>query len=140
MEEIEMNKFGREGYSALVKSAEGKTWGFDVSESHGNTFTVELANVLLNRANKMYKKGCPDGYYDYDPSVTFTKIKCDMSDYCLSESYDGTKIAKRIGKKKIGIYDSEKNLLRIWEDDLPVYENNNGVICRDSIALADSLL
>ena len=33
-----------------------------------------------------------------------------------------------------------KNLLRIFEDDLPVYENNNGKICRDVCALADSLM
>ena len=38
------------------------------------------------------------------------------------------------------LIDKRKNLLRIFEDDLPVYENNNGKICRDVCALADSLM
>ncbi|MDE6055208.1 MAG: hypothetical protein K2G55_15970, partial [Lachnospiraceae bacterium] len=136
-------KFGREGYSALIKSSDGMTtWGFDVSKKHGNAFTMELANELIDRASEIYKSACPDGYNKeaYNPSAIFTKIECDMSNYCMSESYDGVTIAKRIGKKKIGTYDKEKNLLRIWEDDIPIYQNNNGIICRDSVALADSLL
>lgn len=43
-------------------------------------------------------------------------------------------------KKKIGRYNKRKNILRIFVDDLPVYENNNGRICRDATALADSLM
>ena len=137
-----MNIFGREGYHASVKSPEGKTWGVDVLKSHGDVFTIELANELLDTINKVWKKGCPDGYYQlaYDPLITFTKIEYDMTDYCLSQSYDGTTISKKIGIKKIGTYEKEKNLLRLWEDDIPVYENNNGRVCQDPFALTDSLL
>lgn len=40
---------------------------------------------------------------------------------------------------KLAIYKSKENCLQIWEDGLPIYENNNGMICRDREALADCL-
>jgi len=45
-----------------------------------------------------------------------------------------------LGKRKTAKYLVEENILRIYEDDLPVYENDNGVICRDKDALVDSLM
>ena len=49
-------------------------------------------------------------------------------------------IEVKINNKKKATYNLKTNILRILENGLPVYENNNGVICRDSVALADSLL
>lgn len=46
----------------------------------------------------------------------------------------------RIRLKKEAIYNPKANCLRIWENDTPIYENNNGTICRDRDALADCLL
>lgn len=45
-----------------------------------------------------------------------------------------------IGREKKAVYHHKKNVLRIWEDGLPVYENYDGQICRDVNALADCLL
>ena len=37
-------------------------------------------------------------------------------------------------------YNVKNNCLRIWKDKMPIYENYDGVICKDPVALADSLL
>ncbi len=37
-------------------------------------------------------------------------------------------------------YNRAKNRLVIWKNDAPIYENDNGRICRDIDALADSLM
>lgn len=41
--------------------------------------------------------------------------------------------------KKVS-YFPKINLMRIWQDGIPIYENNNGIICDDRDALADCLL
>lgn len=135
------NIYGRNGYSALVSGFinfdQQINWGFDVREEHGDTFTIEFAKELLEFANREYKKGCPKGYNEkaYNPNLDFTYIKYDMTDYRLSgngETY------VPCGKKKVGTYDSIKNLLRIYVNGDPIYENNNGKICRDTVAILDS--
>lgn len=45
-----------------------------------------------------------------------------------------------VGREKKAVYFYKENVLRIWEDGLPVYENYDGQICRDVNALADCLL
>ena len=40
---------------------------------------------------------------------------------------------------KRAVYKPSTNTLTIWEDGEPVYENDNGEICRDRVTLADSL-
>lgn len=46
-----------------------------------------------------------------------------------------------VSSKKAITYSVEKNCLRVFDvngfDWRPIYENNNGIICRDSVALAD---
>lgn len=132
------NIMGQDAYYASVSSpgTDGSIhWGFNVKLEHGDVFTIELANELLDIANREYKKGCPDGYCErfYDPSKDFTYIKYDMSNY--HDAGDEHMIL--IGDKKVGTYDREKNLLRIYKDGDPIYENNNGVICRDTVAMMD---
>lgn len=143
MEKMNTNIMGKEGYyAATVAALDGTRWGFAVNERYGNVFTVQLAEELLSWANSEYKKGCPKGYYEkaYSPDAVFTKIRYDMTDYTASISFEGDDIMVPNGKKKIGTYDAEKKLLRIWEDGLPIYENNDGAICKDSGALADCLM
>lgn len=137
-----MNVIGKEGYYAIVTASDGVSWGFTVAENRGDIFTVELAEEVLLWANAEYKKGCPKGYWTegYDPNRLFTTLKYDMTDYRRSVSYTGDDITVPVGKKKIGTYNKEKKLLRIFEDGIPIYENNNGIICRDRAALADSLM
>lgn len=118
------------------------SWGLSVSKKHGNLFTIELANKILDFANTEFKKGLPEGYYAkaYDPTKDFTYIELDMSSYIDKGPNQFTDhLMTIIGKEKIGKYDKTKNRLIIFEDGVPIYENNNGIICRDSVALSDSL-
>lgn len=132
------NIIGVKGYYVNVKSSgtDGIYWGFSVKEEHGDTFTVELARELLEVSNREYKKGCPAGYDKsaYDPDKDFTYVRYDMSNY--KDTGDNHMVL--IGDKKVGTYDAEKNLLRIYKDGSPIYENNNGVICRDTVAMMDN--
>lgn len=139
---MNMNVIGQDGYYATVMTSDGTAWGFTVNERHGSLLTVQLAEEILSWANSEYKKGRPYGYSEetYNPNVEFTKLEYNMTNYRLSVSYEGDDITVPIGKKKIGTYNKEKKLLRIWEDDMPIYEDNNGVICADRAALADSLM
>lgn len=96
-----------------------------------------MANELIDFANKAYKE-------QFGREADFNFVKLDMSN-CVEDMEtildDGVSHPRYIlGKKKVGKYDKQKNTLRIYEDDVPVYENNNGKICRDSVALADSLM
>lgn len=43
-------------------------------------------------------------------------------------------------RKKDYIYDVKANSLVIWEDGTPIYANDNGIVCRDLEALADTLM
>lgn len=42
--------------------------------------------------------------------------------------------------KKTAVYNNKTNCLQIWDNGYPIYENNNGTICKDADALADCLL
>lgn len=132
------NILGQKGYYANVKSTgtDGIYWGFGVKEERGTAFTVEMAKELLALANAEYKKCCPVGYDQsaYNPDKDFTYIRYDMSNY--NDAGDGHTIL--VGDKKIGIYDSERNFLRIYKNGDPIYENNNGVICRDTVVMMDN--
>lgn len=131
------NVIGQNGYYANVKSSgtDGIYWGFGVKEEHGTAFTMEMAKELLALANAEYKKGCPAGYDKsaYNPDKDFTYIRYDMSNY--KDAGDGHMVL--VGDKKVGTYDAVKNLLRIFKNDDPIYENNNGTICRDAVAMMD---
>ena len=60
-----------------------------------------------------------------------------------------TKIENRKGKKPLSIsikdkskefsYDVKENCLTIFNHNVPYYQNNNGIVCRDDGALADSM-
>ena len=52
--------------------------------------------------------------------------------------YNDCGIPKR--KSKSAQYFVKQNRLLIWENDMPVYENHDGVVCRDATALADCIL
>lgn len=79
-----------------------------------SVFSAEVAKDLLEQATEAYTK-------KFDETVDFNFIKIDIGN-------------------KTGKYWRDKNKLLIYQDGVPVYENNNGVICRDSVALADGLM
>lgn len=90
-------------------------WGFQVSKESVNSFTVETALKLLEFANKKFPEMIRR-------TARFNYVKLEMDN------------------RKCGKYWSDKNRLIIYENGFPVYENNNGVITSDTVALADSLM
>lgn len=127
---------GRQGYHYVISFKPGEA-SEETAYQGRDIFTFQLANELIDFANKEYEKR-------FNKKVDFNVVKLDMTNSYEDEDYvldDGVSHpCYTVGKKKIGKYDKRKNLLRIFEDDLPVYENNNGKICRDVCALADSLM
>lgn len=113
------------------------SWGFRVRKEGRDVFTIKLANELIDFANKIYKE-------KFNKEVDFNFVKLNMTNIIEDTENildDGVSHPRReVGKTKVGKYDKRKNILRIWKDDLPVYENNNGKICKDVCALADSLM
>lgn len=89
-------------------------WGFYVNPERCGAFTVEFAKELLEWGTKEYKTR-------FHKDVDFNCIKLKMGN-------------------KVGKYHRDKNRLIIFQNGFPIYENFNGEICRDSVALADSLL
>lgn len=101
-----------------------------------NVFTVKLANEIIDMANEKYKE-------IHGKEADFQTVKINLTNYMINTSItleDGVSNPRTYNNRKIGTYDKRKNVLRIWIDDIPVYENNNGKICRDSGALADCLM
>lgn len=90
-------------------------WGFYVNPERCHAFTVEFAKELLEWGNIEYKKR-----FHKDGNFNYVKL--------------------RMGNDKYGKYHAVKNRLVIYQDGMPVYLNNNGAICKDPVALADSLL
>lgn len=100
-------------------------------EKHGDVFTVALANELIEIANTVYKE-------KFGTAAAFNWMKMDMSvtEFDVNNYLDdGVSHPSRSVSKKYGIYDKRKNMLRIYVDDIPVYESCNGSICRDSVAI-----
>lgn len=93
---------------------EGRGWGFYVSPEKYSSFTAKAANEILEWAKIEFKKR-------------------------FEEEQDFNFVSLKMGNTK-GKYWRDKNRLLIYRDGIPVYENNNGAICRDSIALSDSLM
>lgn len=93
---------------------EGKGWSFYVSPEKCNAFTVKAANEILEWAINEFKAR-------------------------FQEEMDFNFISLKMGDTK-GKYWRDKNRLLIYKDGVPVYENNNGKICRDYEALADDLM
>lgn len=50
------------------------------------------------------------------------------------------KIEVEINKDKHINYNSKTNTLTVWKNDMPIYQNCNGIICNDEVALADCML
>ena len=77
--------------------------------------------------------------------ITIGNIDIDLTQYdyrSLSpEDYEwGSDVPiPMVGRPKSATYNRKTNCLQIWEDRMPIYENNNGRICRDANALADCL-
>lgn len=78
--------------------------------------------------------------------ISVTEIKILMSEFDLEslteEDYESVlsmDICAKTIVHKNAYYYPEENRLIIYKDGMPVYENYNGIICRDSYTLADCL-
>ena len=88
-----------------------------------------VENAERHFGGKIKKIAINMNEYDYN-SVSSEDIDCIMAgDYGVKQTVN-----------KNAEYFCSENRLVIWQDGLPVYENNNGVITRDAAALADSLV
>lgn len=104
-------------YFAYCTARSSQCWGFEVRpETAGDLFTIELAKEIIAFANDKY----PKQFLDREKEE-FNYLKLDM------------------GNGKHGVYFLDKNLLRVYVDGIPVYENLDGKICRDSVAIMDSV-
>ena len=93
---------------------EGRSWCFYVSPDKVGAFTIEKAKEILEFGAKEFESR-------------------------FNEEMDFNFVSLKMGDTK-GKYWRDKNRLLIYKDGMPVYEHNNGVICRDSVALADGLM
>lgn len=91
---------------------EGRGWGFYVSPEKCDPFTIEVAKQMLTWATEEFNKR-------FDENMDFNYVCVKMGD--------------RAGK-----YWRDRNRLMIFKDGYPIYENNNGIICKDPVALADT--
>ena len=81
-----------------------------------------------------------------------TKIEFDLSDYDLFMSWMQDEFSESDSHKihaeyyanlpiqKTFEYNAKRNCLRIYKGGSPIYENLDGLICRDADALADCLM
>ena len=95
-------------------NGEGRCWGFYVSPEKYRAFTTKAAKEILEWGTDEFKNR-------------------------FGEDMDFNFVSLKMGDTK-GKYWRDKNRLLIYKNGMPVYENNNGVICRDSVALADGLM
>lgn len=91
---------------------EGRGWGFYVSPEKCKVFTMAIAKEMLEWATEEFNKR-------FDEHMDFNFVSIKMGD--------------REGK-----YWRDRNRLIIFKDGFPIYENNNGDICKDPVALADT--
>lgn len=78
--------------------------------------------------------------------IEIKKIEIDMSEFDYSEItaddipyLESGDIGVPQVRRKKAYFWVKSNCLQIWEDGLPIYENNNGLICKDRDTLADCL-
>ena len=134
MSDLKRNEY----YSATFYGLSGREiktqWVVDIDRKYGNVFTVELANKFLDMANEKYKQM-------FWKDVDFHKVKYYMSDYWIDEDNvldDGVSHPTTRIVDKVGVYDKRKNRLTIYKDGYPIYMNDDGKICRDTVAMMDS--
>lgn len=125
----------------------------DYTINNGSYEITKIAHVALNSEGVTTLEECKEiiekiSKAEGSPVI---KIKIDLNHYA-KRNQDGTirmdydpdcgesNPNPPIGKIKYATYTVATNTLRIWENGMPIYENENGVICRDKVVLADCLM
>jgi hypothetical protein len=100
------------------------------------TITLKEAADIYNRVKTKLLK---DGEFIKSIKIDLTKYAEYLPDGRPQWGSE-EKPSSQIGPEIHARYHVKENMLRIWQNDLPIYENRNGVICKDRDALADCLL
>jgi len=98
------------------------------------TITVKKCKEIVSNVQNKFginikRIEIPMDVWDYD-GITI--------DTYISALYNDCDIPCKLNKK--AIYKVKENCLQIWQDNEPIYENDDGIITRDANALADCLL
>lgn len=96
---------------AYVTGKDRICWGFWIEEK--TSFTIDTCNYYLNKANRLYKI-----LFKVDPQFTYIKLE-----------YDEYKLT----------YDKKSNKILVYKNDEPIYLNDNGYICKDTVAIMDTI-
>jgi len=88
-----------------------------------NIVTIEKCREIIKKLNSM----------DCFPK----KIEIDLSIFTETEGNEYGDFPEKCLLNKRVFYVVAEDKLLIWKNDMPVYENNHGVICNDPITLAD---
>lgn len=121
----------RDGKKSILKIVYAKL-------SQNYTTTLEEIRDIYNRV--VAKSELKDGERIESLKLDLTKYyqyNTDGTPKLASEEYP---VSHDIGKVKKATYNPRTNRLIIWENGFPVYENCNGVICDDAVALADTYM
>lgn len=100
------------------------------------TITLDEAANIYNRVKSKILK---DGEFIKSIKIDLTKYAEYLPDG-RPQIGSEEEPSSQIGPEKHARYHVKENMLRIWQNGLPIYENCNGVICSDEAALADCLL
>ena len=98
------------------------------------TKPVTLQRMHELKAKLKDKTGIDFNYLEVNHSVYL--FDCDEETY--KEYHQDIPPCDKPVDKKYQFW-ADQNRLLIWDRGYPVYENNNGVICKDETALADCL-
>jgi hypothetical protein len=98
------------------------------------TKPVTLQRMHELKAKLKDKTGIDFNYLEIDHSVYL--FDCDEETY--KEYHQDIPLYDKPIDKTYQFW-ADQNRLLIWDRGYPVYENNNGVICKDETALADCL-
>jgi hypothetical protein len=114
--------------------------GNNHQETRGKRILTEKRIMTLSECKALVEK------IEKNLNIIVNKIEINMSifdyksltaddvDYVLS----GDIGVRCLINKKMYYYKNENRLI-VWQDGLPIYENYDGQICKDAVALADCL-
>lgn len=86
--------------------------------------------ITLERMKSLYQFCCDA------EQENLGKIKINMSAYLHNDGGEGPNPQLF---NKVYEYNPETNSMIVWEDGMPIYANDNGVICDDQAALCDTI-
>ena len=91
------------------------------------TISVKKCKEIIDNIHKLF------------PEFIIDRFEIDLQETSLGKT-DEEWEEMFIRNSKKAYYNVKSNCLQIWQQGYPIYENNNGIICKDTEALADCLM